>query len=591
MGKIVIPKHSADVDEMNAVLKIHYEDKGWVKSTNYTAQLKKIIGGEQYPSSYPKKAQVPAYFGFLENKLSGSRISERRITETGIKMYEAIINDDIAERQALLMDAVEDIIFGRNNGGCVSSDSDLDAPDLAIRCILDTGYCTSHEYAHMIWSINDTGKNYYQSLREVIKARSAGGITLNKDAKQYTDWKPILALIRWGFLAKAEDAQQKVMIHPDVYKTYAERLENIKVYNVDKKGAIGVEISNEEDSVDETVFKPFAISDESANGVNNSLIKENIEEVEKQHIFTGDSVLLVDRQITRLLAYHSFLISAMKREGSNYSISLEKESPVNRAQEEVLISGLREEAEKRESSEQGNIIYEILSYKNAVDNISTLSPENKDIEPINLLLRLLIDLGHLSEPELKYIVQEMVCGRAIYSDAVKIILDGRKEHRDEYELTDSSIKYEFLDKLVNSRIVEWVQKYEKKVLVFSEKLDPKVVSEFSKLSIYAVDIQKQISVDEEEVEMPLSLKLIFADKIQADEEEVEVDINMNSNPQIVQGDYIILTNNERTKIEKYVLYQVATIVKNGNTSSLSLIKHNYINKLQEQDILKEFKEG
>ena len=32
MGKIVIPKHSADVDEMNAVLKIHYDVDGWVKS-------------------------------------------------------------------------------------------------------------------------------------------------------------------------------------------------------------------------------------------------------------------------------------------------------------------------------------------------------------------------------------------------------------------------------------------------------------------------------------------------------------------------------------------------------------------------------
>ena len=591
MGKIVIPKHSADVDEMNAVLKIHYDAKDWVKSTNYTAQLKKIIGGDQYPSSYPKKAQVPAYFGFLENKLSGSRIAERRITETGIKMYEAIVNDDIAERQSLLMDAVEDIIFGRNNGGCVSSDSDLDAPDLAIRCILDTGYCTSHEYAHMIWSINDTGKNYYQSLREVIRARSAGGITLNNDARQYTDWKPILALIRWGFLAKAEDAQQKVMIHPDVYKTYAERLENIKVYNIDKKGAIGIEISNEEDSVDETVFKPFAISDESANDVNGNLIKENIEDVEKQHIFTGDSVLLVDQQITRLLAYHSFLIRGMKREGSNYSISLEKESPVNRAQEAVLISGLRDEAEKQKLSEQGNLIYEILSYKNAAENISALSPKNKDIEPINLLLRLLIDLGHMSEAELKYIVQEIVCGRAIYSDAIQIIIDGRKEHREEYELTDSGIKYEFLDKLVDGRLVEWTQKYEKTVLVFSEQLDSKLLNEFSKLSIYAVDIQKQISVDEEEGEMPLSLKLIVADNIKADEEEIEVDINVKKNPQIVQGDYIILTNTERTKIEKYVLYQVATIVKNGNICSLGLIKHNYINKLKEQDILKEFKEG
>lgn len=591
MGKIVIPKHSADVDEMNAVLKIHYDAKDWVKSANYTTQLKKIIGGEQYPSSYPKKAQVPAYFGFLENKLSGSRIAERRITETGIKMYEAIVNDNIAERQSLLMNAVEDIIFGRNNGGCVSSDSDLDAPDLAIRCILDTGYCTSHEYAHMIWSINDTGKNYYQSLREVIKARSAGGITLNKDAKQYTDWKPILALIRWGFLAKAEDAQQKVMIHPDVYKSYAERLENIKVYNIDKKGAIGIEISNDEDSVDETVFKPFAISEESANDVNGNLIKENIEDVEKQHIFTGDSVLLVDQQITRLLAYHSFLISAMKREGSNYNISLEKESPVNRAQEAVLISGLRDEAEKQKSSEQGNLIYEILSYKNSADNIRNLSPDNQDIEPVNLTFRLLIDLGHLSKAELKYVVQEMVCGRTIYSDAVQLIVDGRKESKKKYDLTEVKINYDFLDKLLGSRLVEWTQKYDKTVLVLGEQLDPKVIKEFSKLSIYAVDIRRHLSVDAEGVEIPLSLKLIFADKIKAEDEEVEVDININGNPQIVQGDYIILTNNERTKIEKFVLYQVGTIVKNGNTCSLSLIKHNYINKLKEQDILKEFKEG
>lgn len=33
MGKIVIPKHSADVDEMNAVLKIHYDADDWVEAS------------------------------------------------------------------------------------------------------------------------------------------------------------------------------------------------------------------------------------------------------------------------------------------------------------------------------------------------------------------------------------------------------------------------------------------------------------------------------------------------------------------------------------------------------------------------------
>ena len=58
MGKIVIPKHSADINEMNAVLKIHYEANSWVSSQEYTKKLKKMIGADQYPSSYPKKAHL-----------------------------------------------------------------------------------------------------------------------------------------------------------------------------------------------------------------------------------------------------------------------------------------------------------------------------------------------------------------------------------------------------------------------------------------------------------------------------------------------------------------------------------------------------
>ena len=84
MGKIVIPKHSAAIDEMNAVLKIHYEANDWVSSKKYTDMLKQIIGNDQYPSSYPKKAQVPTYFGFLECKMTpGKRIEERgEVSET-----------------------------------------------------------------------------------------------------------------------------------------------------------------------------------------------------------------------------------------------------------------------------------------------------------------------------------------------------------------------------------------------------------------------------------------------------------------------------------------------------------------------------
>lgn len=73
-----------------------------------------------------------------------------------------------------------------------------------------------------------------------------------------------MALIRWGFLIKANDARQKVMLHPDVQKKYKERLCSLKVYNVDKKAEIVFDEISVSESVDTTVFKPFIISDELA---------------------------------------------------------------------------------------------------------------------------------------------------------------------------------------------------------------------------------------------------------------------------------------------------------------------------------------
>ena len=68
MGKIVIPKHSADIDEMNAVLKIHYDANDWVGSQEYTKKLKAMIGADQYASSYPKKLKFQRILDFLSVK-------------------------------------------------------------------------------------------------------------------------------------------------------------------------------------------------------------------------------------------------------------------------------------------------------------------------------------------------------------------------------------------------------------------------------------------------------------------------------------------------------------------------------------------
>lgn len=591
MGKIVIPKHSADIDEMNAVLKIHYDANDWVGSQEYTKKLKAMIGADQYASSYPKKAQVPTYFGFLECKMTPKkRITERRITETGKSMYEAIINDNIAERQRLLMDAIEKVIFGRNNGGCASSDSDIEAPDLAIKCILDTGYCTSHEYAYMIWNLHDNGKKYYQSLPDIIKARNSDGIALQQEASNYADWKPILALIRWGFLKEADDGRQKVMIHPDVYSHYGDRLENIKVYNIDKLEQIEINSIQESDSVDDTVFKPFAISEESSMQIRTGTLREEIVNVEKQHIYTGDSVLFVNRSISRLLAYHSYLINDMTKVGTKYQMSLEIEGAINRRQEDVLLAELKEEARRQNENDQHGLLIDILNYSKYMQNIKGVSEKNQDIEPVNLVIRALSELDYLHENELKYLLAEMILGNLNYSDAIDLIIEKRNSGVIITSEREAELDYKFVNALVAGRLLEWSDTDAGKVLRLAEDLDSTYLEQLKRLMVYAVDISKS-SNKKDNASLPLSIKAVSVDDSVGNKELSEICIRIIENPKIVQGDYIILVKNDFCCIANYMVYQVISVQKSDEYMKLEIAKHSFINKDKEDEILKDLKEA
>lgn len=590
MGKIVIPKHSADINEMNAVLKIHYEANSWVSSQEYTKKLKKMIGADQYPSSYPKKAQVPTYFGFLKCKMtSGKRITERRITETGKSMYEAIINEDITERQRILMDAVEKVIFGRNNGGCASSESDIEAPDLAIKCILDTGYCTSHEYAYMIWNLHDNGRKYYQSLSDIIKARNSDGIRILHELNNYADWKPILALIRWGFLKEADDRRQKVMIHPDVYARYRDRLENIKVYNIDKLEQIEIDPIREVDCVDDTVFKPFAISEESSTEISTGILREEIVNVEKQHIYPGDSVLFVNHSISRLLAYHSYLINDMIKVGTKYQMSLKIEGTVNRRQEEVLLAELKEIRTKNENN-QHNLLMNILNYSKCKENIKSVSEKNRDIEPVNLVIRALSEVDYLSKNELKYLLSEMILGNLNYSDAIDMIRKKRNSGSIITSEREEKLNYKFVNALVAGRLLEWAKTEEGKVLRLAEDLDSAYLEQLKRLMVYAVDISKS-SNKKDNNSLPLSIKAVSVDDNIGNKELSEICIRISENPKIVQGDYIILVKNDFCCIANYMVYQVISVRKSDAYLKVEMAKHSFINKDKEDEILKDLKEA
>lgn len=239
-----MPKNSALLNEIEAVLKIYYEADGWLPNEEYKIQLKELIGADQYSSSYTKKSQITSYFGFTEWQDINNAQSQRRITTAGKKMYEALMASDKSAMQEIIMDALENIKFGRDNFGVPSSNSDVEPPSLFIRGIIDLDYLSYKEFAYLLNSMVDHGKSYTESILEVRAARNKGGVVVPEEAQKYVDCKPIMMLERWGFLEISKNSEDKgIVINPSVFEKFSDRLKSLKIYNVDKFLEINQDVS------------------------------------------------------------------------------------------------------------------------------------------------------------------------------------------------------------------------------------------------------------------------------------------------------------------------------------------------------------
>lgn len=234
MGKIVMPKNSALLNEIEAVLKIYYEAGDWLPNESYKEKLKAMIGNDQYESSYTKKAQITSYFGLTVSRDAHTK----RITKSGCMMYEAIQAKDTIKIQDILMDALETVKFGRNNDGCPESNSDIEPPSLFVRASMDLGYLTYREFAFLLWKLEDVGGNYTDCLSDIRKFRSEGRqIDLGEGGQKYADAKPIMILVRWEFLAEDDSDStggKHIIVKPTVKSRFEPRLRALKVYNIDK---------------------------------------------------------------------------------------------------------------------------------------------------------------------------------------------------------------------------------------------------------------------------------------------------------------------------------------------------------------------
>jgi len=240
-----MPKNSALLNEITAVLKIYYDAGTWLNNADYVSQLKAIIGSNQYQSSYMKKSQMTSYFGFTTMQDWDNPRSDRKITESGNRFYEAFLANDQPSIDKEILESLENNTFGRNVCG-VSSDSDYEPPQIFIRAALILGYLLPKEYSYILWRLDEFGENIFDLISFVATNRIKGLPIYKNIPPTYDDTKPIDMLLNWGFLVKNGD---KIYIRKAVIDNYLDRLEKLQIVNSKVPGGIGG-VDEEEDDDD-----------------------------------------------------------------------------------------------------------------------------------------------------------------------------------------------------------------------------------------------------------------------------------------------------------------------------------------------------
>lgn len=290
MGKMVIPKNTATIEEVIGSIQIYYDANDWLSNADFIQTYKDrigIIGKDTDSSAYTKKTEIGCYYGFLEWEDINRKTSPRRITPRGREFLEHYNANDTDSIHEDIMKSLEEVSFGRGNYACMSCDSDIEPPALFLRAMMDLGYLTNNEFAFLVFRMEYEGRNYTDTIREIKQIRSEGKkivkqkddenavydeneILLDKSVNKFTDPKPILILERWGVLSSQQNnGIKEISISSAYLEKYRDRIKNLKIYNIDKSivGVEKVEPSFDVGNETEKKFRAWLSSQTSAAGV------------------------------------------------------------------------------------------------------------------------------------------------------------------------------------------------------------------------------------------------------------------------------------------------------------------------------------
>ena len=229
MENLIMPKHSGEVSLIKSILKFYFYNQDWINNTELKDYCKNTLKlDKKDESSYTRLAQWPAYFRFIEWQDPSTKSSPKRITDSGKRFLKALEDNDTEQMNFLLLESMENFTFGRNAHG-VSSDSDYEAPNIAVRCALALDYFTKAEYQFILDQLVTNGKSIFDLISFVKKQRLTKDTNYPAITNTYVNDPKILQVLNECQFFIVDKKEYK--LNKSLLEKYADRLLALKITN------------------------------------------------------------------------------------------------------------------------------------------------------------------------------------------------------------------------------------------------------------------------------------------------------------------------------------------------------------------------
>jgi hypothetical protein len=234
-GKLIMPKQTAQKDAFFASLELYYSSykrgEEWYNNNQFKQQIQislpYLSQGAKDGPYLVKQSELTRYFGLVNYDYS-KRPGRAQITHSGIRFYNAYLQNNLELQLKIIMEAIFKNSFGRNNTAILSSDSDIDPPKLFLKSIVDLNGISTNGLAYLLYVTHDLKIAYGDAIIELSKTNNKDReIPLNVSNK-YSDVKFTSFLTSIGITHQIEGAYY---LSDFVKENYFNEIKNMSIYN------------------------------------------------------------------------------------------------------------------------------------------------------------------------------------------------------------------------------------------------------------------------------------------------------------------------------------------------------------------------